>query len=359
MGRQSSKKLLAGRGLRRVLGLGLLAMLGGCGRPSPAPEPEPGRTLAVTFASDKEFVPPGPRQRRNAVGPLEHLTPTLQRSFSPGVAFAPVAVPEPGDWLDRFYERGQTYAEFLKHPGHIPDDQRDTIYLLPIGQFPNGLIVEEDRTVLVRSPEIEILAEHVERYFGLEVAVMKAVDMETLAPETRERDGRTQVLTRDLLTKIRPQLPANGYCLIALTNDDLYADPGQEFSFGYATLDTRVGVYSFARFDPQFSGEPRGPNFRRVILERSLKIMSHEIGHMFGLEHCTYYACVMNGSSDLIETDRHPLHMCPVCLRKLHRAVGFDPVARYLELQNFYASVELAEEARWLGDRATFITGEY
>ncbi len=340
-----------------MIGTSVLAIA--CGRSTPAPEPDAGRVLAVRFADDKEFVPPGPRQRRAAIGPLGHIPPVLQRAFSPGVAFAPLRVPEPGDWLDRVYERGQTYADYLKSPGHIPDERRDTIYFLPIGQFPNGLIVEEDRTVLVRSPEIEVLSKHVERYFGLSVGVLPAVDVESLKLETRERDGRTQVHTRELLTQLRPMLPTDGYCLIALTNEDLYADAEQEFSFGYASLDARVGVYSFARFDPQFSGEPRGPDFRKVILTRSLKIMSHEIGHMFGLEHCTYYACVMNGASDLIETDRHPLHLCPVCLRKLHHAVGFDPVARYLELQSFYAEVALAEEARWLGDRATFITGTY
>jgi len=333
-------------------------MILACGR-APVPEPEPGRSLAVAFADANEFVPPGPSQRRSATGPLDHLPLALQQTFSPGVAFAPVAVPEEGDWLDRVFERGQTYAEYLKHPGHIPDEYRDTLYFLPIGQFPNGLVVEEDRTVLVRSPEMTVLADHAERYFGLKTAILPAVEMEALNPKTRNVDGRTQYRTVDLLSRIQTLVPADGYSVIALTNEDLFTESEQEFSFGYASLVARVGVYSFARFDPQFSGEPRGPDFRQVILARSLKIMTHEVGHMFGLEHCTYYSCVMNGASDLIETDRHPLHMCPVCLRKLHRAVGFEPVARYLELQEFYARAQLASEARWVADRATFITGEY
>ncbi|MGB1013400.1 MAG: archaemetzincin, partial [Nannocystaceae bacterium] len=255
--------------------------------------------------------------------------------------------------------RPRTARSDRHHPGHLPDEQRDTLYFLPIGQFPNGLVVEEERTVLVRSPEMKLLADHAERYFGLKTAILPAVEIEALNPKTRNVDGRTQYRTVDLLSRIRPLLPADGYSVIALTNEDLFTESGQEFSFGYASLNARVGVYSFARFDPQFSGEPRGPDFRQVILARSLKIMTHEVGHMFGLEHCTYYSCVMNGVSDLIETDRHPLHMCPVCLRKLHGAVGFEPVARYLELQEYYARVELANEARWVADRATFITGEY
>ena len=45
--------------------------------------------------------------------------------------------------------------------------------------------------------------------------------------------------------------------------------------------------------------------------------MTHEIGHMFGVKHCVYYNCAMNGSNHLQESDRRTEHLCPVCLRKL------------------------------------------
>jgi archaemetzincin len=58
-------------------------------------------------------------------------------------------------------------------------------------------------------------------------------------------------------------------------------------------------------------------------------VLEHETGHMVGLAHCIYFNCLMNGSNHLAESDRRPLHLCPVCLRKLQWSIGFDVVARY------------------------------
>ncbi len=48
---------------------------------------------------------------------------------------------------------------------------------------------------------------------------------------------------------------------------------------------------------------------------------------MFGIGHCIYYHCLINGSNDLEKSDACPLYLCPVDLRKLHHAVGFEPNA--------------------------------
>lgn len=50
---------------------------------------------------------------------------------------------------------------------------------------------------------------------------------------------------------------------------------------------------------------------------RFLQVMTHEVCHMFGLKHCIWMQCLMNGSNHLEESDRRPPHLCPVCLRKL------------------------------------------
>lgn len=57
--------------------------------------------------------------------------------------------------------------------------------------------------------------------------------------------------------------------------------------------------------------------------------MTHEIGHMFGIKHCQWLSCVMQGSNHMEESDRRPLDFCPVCLRKLQDAIGFDIAERY------------------------------
>jgi hypothetical protein len=56
-------------------------------------------------------------------------------------------------------------------------------------------------------------------------------------------------------------------------------------------------------------------------------------------------SCVARRTNNLDETDRSPLHPCPVCLRKLHDSIGFDVNARERALYQFYRKHGLAAEA--------------
>ena len=77
---------------------------------------------------------------------------------------------------------------------------------------------------------------------------------------------------------------------------------------------------------------------------------------MFGVQHCIYFHCLMNGSNHLAESDARPMHLCPVDLRKLQESIGFDVVERYRRLLQFYLSAGFTEEASWLSRRLDFIT---
>lgn len=72
---------------------------------------------------------------------------------------------------------------------------------------------------------------------------------------------------------------------------------------------------------------------------------------MFGLAHCVYFNCVMDGSNHLQESDRRPLHLCPVCLRKLQFSVGLDVEKRYEALAQFDRQAGLNDEASWVAHR--------
>jgi archaemetzincin len=45
---------------------------------------------------------------------------------------------------------------------------------------------------------------------------------------------------------------------------------------------------------------------RMLIQFRACKTMSHEISHMFGVRHCIYFECIMNGSNKIAEADKKP-----------------------------------------------------
>ena len=72
---------------------------------------------------------------------------------------------------------------------------------------------------------------------------------------------------------------------------------------------------------------------------------------MFGMSHCVYFRCAMNGLNTLAETDRAPVHLCPVCHKKIAWNIGFKPEKRYSRVRAFYEKHGLEEQARWIGER--------
>ncbi len=51
----------------------------------------------------------------------------------------------------------------------------------------------------------------------------------------------------------------------------------------------------------------------------------------------------MNGCNHQDESDSQPLRPRPVCLRKLHWSIGFDPVKRERELGEVYQRLGITE----------------
>jgi archaemetzincin len=145
---------------------------------------------------------------------------------------------------------------------------------------------------------------------------------------------------------------------VAVTMADIYPDESWNFVYGEALPNEGVGVYSFARLDPLFFSSSQNfhtisltEEHRVIIFRRCLKILLHEIGHLFGLEHCIYYSCLMNGANHEKEMDREPLYLCPVCLRKLYSILQFDVRQRYEKLAKLCEKYGLEEESIWYRKR--------
>ena len=326
--------------------LALLCLLAACAgprdprsEPAPAPPPSPARDAAAEIEPERPYVPDA--LRLSAIGSLTSLSPIEQALYAPG-DFTPLRRPRPGEWLDAHPETGQPHDAFVARRYLRPDRKRRFLYLLPLG-YPAS---PED-------PDPSVLARFARDYFNVPVRLLPPAQPSSMEITSRRRSARRQLLAPDILDELARRIPGDGFLLIALTGEDLYPAPDWNFVFGQATLRKRVGVYSTARYHPAFYGSPaRGADVGGVILQRTLKLMAHEIGHMFGLEHCVYYRCVMNGSNSILETDRSPRHLCPVCLRKLAGAARFDLVDRYRKLGRIYAELGLAEDAAWVRARA-------
>lgn len=90
-------------------------------------------------------------------------------------------------------------------------------------------------------------------------------------------------------------------------------------------------------------------------LGRVCRTASHELGHCFGIDHCVYYACVMQGTASLAEDLRQPPYLCPVDLEKVIRATKADVRERYEALLAFCQKNEnvhvFAAFGAWLKSR--------
>jgi len=294
------------------------------------------------------FTVPTKKKLVEAIGSVGKLSKTMQLALDPA-DFLPMNKPGPHDWLANHEEFGQTFDEYVQEGFVSPDKQRKKIYLLPIGPFAKG-----------KSPSKKKLQQFTAAYFGLPVVVLDEIPVSGHSFTTRINayTKKRQILTHDILKLLRKKLPKDGFCILAITMEDLYPDPDWNFVFGMASLYARVGVFSFARYDPAFFGQARAKNYLDTLLRRSCKVLAHETAHMFGLQHCIYFQCLINGSNHMQESDSRPIHLCPVCLRKLQYNIEFDVVKRYQKLLGFYKQAKMQAEVEWVTARLKKLTAK-
>jgi archaemetzincin len=257
--------------------------------------------------------------------------------------FGKMPQPQPGDWLDRFDEPGQTFEQY-RRSRPVRAGEGEVLAFLPIGPFP-----ERRRRLLDDAVAFARI------WFDLDATLLDPAPL-PLEGWRRERASGPQYLTTYFLDHLLPdRRPGHAVALFGVTMADLYPQEDWNYVFGQAALRGRVGVWSFARFTPEFWGRVPSPAADALALRRALKLVAHEMGHAFTLEHCIAYSCVMNGSNSLDESDRQPLHLCPACLKKLQWNRGFDVLARYERLSGFYEARGLAAEAGWTAARVARI----
>jgi archaemetzincin len=248
----------------------------------------------------------------------------------------PLAAPQPGDWLGVHSEDGQTFAQYLRlKPIRRSKDAR-TIYLLLLGDFSS-----EQKQVL------EVTQQYLSVFYQTPVTVRRELPLDVI-PESGRRVhpswGTPQVSTAYVLNELlKPDRPDDALAYLCFTSSDLFSGATRNYVLGEAQTWERLGVWSIYR-----NGDPtESDEVFRQCLRRTMHIATHETGHILALKHCTAFECNMNGANSVSETDRHPLHFCPVCLRKLLWNIDADPDAYLADLQQFCRDQNLTDEASW------------
>ncbi|KAL3493286.1 hypothetical protein BJX62DRAFT_235363 [Aspergillus germanicus] len=98
---------------------------------------------------------------------------------------------------------------------------------------------------------------------------------------------------------------------------------------GDGPLEAALAAYIATTTEQEPTPEPP------LWLWRISRTVSHELGHCFGIDHCVYYACIMQGSASLAEDTRQPPYLCPVDLAKVLAATGASVAERDKALLKF------------------------
>lgn len=241
--------------------------------------------------------------------------------------------PGPYDWLAHHKEKGQSFSDYTASKPSLPDKKHPYIYILLLGDF-----TEEQKKVL------EMTSRYIEVYFQTPVKFAEPLPL-SLIPESAKRvhpkTGDHQVLAPYIIEDIlKSRMPADAFAFIAFISSDLWPGEDWNFVFGLASMEDRIGVWSIYR-----NGDPK-KEFD-MVLRRTVQTGTHEVGHLFGLDHCIYFECNMNGSNSRHESDQRPLWECPVCLRKLAWGIKFDSVKRFRKLAEISREFGFTKDAEF------------
>ncbi len=144
------------------------------------------------------------------------------------------------------------------------------------------------------------VAGNVRRTFGLDVRVSSVPFPPKLGYNPSRDQYHAGTILRYLGSLDFPKLVK----LVGVVSFDLYEE-GLNFVFGEADLGGRNAVVSINRL--------RHPD-EEVFFLRVFKEVNHEIGHCFGLGHCTDPSCVMSFSSSVRDVDRKGEGFCSSCM---------------------------------------------
>ncbi|OAQ67704.2 metalloproteases (zincins), catalytic [Pochonia chlamydosporia 170] len=217
-------------------------------------------------------------------------------------------------------------------------------------------------------------------------------------------DKIMQLNLDDILDALAETVPADAYAIMMLLHQDMYEGDDEIFTGGRAYGGSRIAVVSSFRDHParlssdihrwpashcasyvsaicgttnkltSISSGAMGAAVRAVAelsdtpdeygewFSRVAQTAAHELGHCFGLDHCVYYACVMQGCGSSGEALRQPGYLCPVCLEKVAWGIGSvvkgwedEGVRREYEMRRYEAMRRVCE--RWAEGGSVYWVG--
>ncbi len=175
------------------------------------------------------------------------------------------------------------------------EGMKKPIYLMPVGAVEERLL--------------EAITRAVERTFNRPCGVGERLIEPAYAYDRR----RGQYRVGEILLRLRRLDMPQAHRLLGLVDEDCYT-PGLNFVFGQAMAGGRDAVVALPRLRQEFYGLPKD---EVLFQERAIKEAVHELGHTYGLGHCSSSRCVMHFSNSLADTDIKGAAFCERCRAEL------------------------------------------
>jgi archaemetzincin len=132
-------------------------------------------------------------------------------------------------------------------------------------------------------------------------------------PEGAYDSKRGQYQSVEIMKMLAQHAPRDASRLLGVTDVDL-AIPMLSFLFGQAQFDGPIAVVSLCRLRQEFYGLPAEESLLR---ERTAKEVLHELGHTFGLVHCSEPTCAMSLATHIELVDAKAEQYCTRCGMRL------------------------------------------
>jgi archaemetzincin len=128
-------------------------------------------------------------------------------------------------------------------------------------------------------------------------------------PEGAYDAKRQQYQSVEIMKLVARSAPRDASRILGVTDVDL-AIPMLSFLFGQAQFDGPVAIVSLCRLHQEFYGLPAQ---EKLLRERTVKETLHELGHTFGLVHCSDPNCAMSLATHIELVDSKSERYCARC----------------------------------------------